>query len=223
MIIKHFFEPAGEECGTIYDDSTACEFCGVEAKCMTDLILPPKRLPNRDKLAIAETIAGERIVSASFVELFNSNHFRGAEFRPVKQQANPTLPIVGWYKPVINSDPVSIVAPTQTGVDIFDDGSKPALNSAEIYKELKLEGSWCDKHGQHKCPRGHTIGLNLISELSIRRSDFTNQDMAYTAQQVGVRRGLLRPSPLVVISPRLWRLIKEHELKGAEFEIVHLR
>jgi hypothetical protein len=222
VIIKHFFEPAGEECGTIYDDSTACEFCGAGATRKTDLILPSKRLPKPEKLAFAETIAGERIVSTLFVEVFQSHHFRGAEFRSVKTKTNPSIPSVGWYELIMNLDPVGIVAPTQAGIDVFDNGSEPPPNSAEIAEELKLE-SWCDKHAQYRCPRGHTIGLNLISELSLRRGDFNGHDIAYTTQQVGVRRGLLRPGPLLIISPRLWRVIKENGLKGAAFEIAHLR
>ena len=39
---------------------------------------------------------------------------------------------------------------------------------------------------------------------------------------VGVRRGLLRPEPILLISPKVRRAVGELGLKGWRFEIVHL-
>jgi hypothetical protein len=54
------FEPAGEECGTQYDDSSACLHCGAGAARVGPLILNTARLPNAD---YATSIASECVVS----------------------------------------------------------------------------------------------------------------------------------------------------------------
>jgi hypothetical protein len=43
-----------------------------------------------------------------------------------------------------------------------------------------------------------------------------------TKQHVGVRRGLLRPEPMLLISPRLWESVIQQKLSGMNFEVVHL-
>src|SRR5438132_848408 len=51
-IVKHVFEPTGEDCGTVYDESTGCKYCGANARRVGDLILDSRRLPSRGNLAI---------------------------------------------------------------------------------------------------------------------------------------------------------------------------
>jgi hypothetical protein len=98
---------------------------------------------------------------------------------------------------------VGIVPPTWTG-------TKPSRD---------------DEGGEHRCPRGDTIGLNLLSELWVSREDFEacQYDIAFTRQHVGTRRGLLRPRPMLLISPRLWRALEESGLKGFRVEVAHLK
>lgn len=74
------FEPEGEECGTVYDESVACEFCGAGRKQLGPLILKNGIIPKKD---IARTIAGETIVSDKFVANFNKRRLKGAVFEPV--------------------------------------------------------------------------------------------------------------------------------------------
>ncbi|HEY2787643.1 MAG TPA: hypothetical protein VGJ05_21985 [Fimbriiglobus sp.] len=222
-IITRTFEPAGEESGTVYDESTACEYCGTGATRKGYLILDQKRIPKQNKQAFAKTIAGEIIVSDAFVDIFRSNQLRGAIFRPVMQQSNPSNAIGNWFEPIIESPHLTIVPPTRCGSHPLDDGSE--LHSKKkpeiILAEIGISGSWCDRHEQYECPKGHTIGLNLLSELSVNECIFDFWDIAYTAQRVGVRRGLLRPESLMVISPRLWNLLEMHAMKGFRTEIVH--
>ena len=61
------FEPEGESCGTEYDDSAACESCGVGRRQVSELVLDIGKLRSLD---FAETIASEKILSARFVDLF---------------------------------------------------------------------------------------------------------------------------------------------------------
>jgi hypothetical protein len=96
-----------------------------------------------------------------------------------------------------------IVPPTRLGISPSRDNEKNSL----------------------RCPHGHTIGLNLISELWVSREDFeTCQcDIASTRQYVGTRRGLLRPERALLISPRLWRALEQSNLKGFGVEVAHLK
>jgi hypothetical protein len=198
--VKHAFEPVGEQCGTIYDESEACRCCGVGWQQKSDLILDARKLPKRGNLAFAQTIVPEVIVSAKLVQLFQSHRLRGAEFRAVRDKRKPHIPVADWYQPLIYSTPLTIVPPTRTGNGPFDD----------------------DPEGEYRCPRGHVIGLNVLSELYVRGEDFDDWDIAYTKQYVGCRGGVVRPEQLLVISPKLWRLLTEHGLKGFSVEVVHL-
>ena len=86
---KKTFEPAGEECGTVYDDAEACDHvfaqtpeteicghwipssidaCGAGARQVTPLFLDGRRIPRN--VDFARTIAGEIVVSARVVQVF---------------------------------------------------------------------------------------------------------------------------------------------------------
>lgn len=106
-----------------------------------------------------------------------------------------------WYQ-VLPASTVRTVPPTTTGVDPFDN----------------------DLKNEHRCPRGDTIGLNLLSELSVSASDFEKRDsdILHTAEYIGSRVGLLRPERQLIISARLFRLLRERGIKGYRAEIVHL-
>lgn len=221
VAITYVFEPAGEECGTIYDYSSACRYCGSGGLQKSDLILETRCLPKQKNIAIAKTIAGEIVVSQSFVKLLEANDLKGFEFRPVRQRMNPILVVPGWYQLLVKSTSLNIVPPTIAGITIFDDGSEQSPYQGEILDRLGIDRSWCDRFGQYRCPLGHTIGLNLISELYVQREKVEEWDIACTKQKIGVRRGLLRPESLLIISSRLRELLLHNGLKGMGFEIVH--
>ena len=158
MIVKRVFEPAGEQSGTLYDESNACRYCGSGGRQVSDLILEARSLPKSGKLSIAKTIAGEIVVSEGFVEAFQRNRFRGAEFRVVKQRKNPGLAIQGWFQLVINSAPLTIVSPTLAGITPFDDGTKPHPNQGPILDQRNIKGSWCDREGNTAV----LLGIRLV-------------------------------------------------------------
>jgi hypothetical protein len=247
LIIKHSFEPEGERCGTVYDESSACEYCGVGAKRSTDLFLRASRLPKRGNLALARTIAGEVIASEGFVRTFKAHRLRGAEFQPVRRAGRPDIVAPGWYALVVNAPPVTIVPPTRAGTAPFHElnWEHPPPASAAIAREYRpedwatliaqdvrwLEWSkqmykqdrWARRHSEYRCPEGHTIGLNILSELSVRGADFQGCDLAVTDQYIGARQGVLRPERLLVASTRLYKFLQEAGLKGITFEVAHLR
>jgi hypothetical protein len=105
-----------------------------------------------------------------------------------------------WHQ-LIATATVDIVAPTRVGIDPFDD----------------------DTRGECRCPLGDTIGLNVLSEVWLSRRQFLNCDIARTTQFVGIRRGVLRPEPLLIISPRLQRALEENKVKGVHIDVAHLK
>jgi hypothetical protein len=211
------FEPEGEACGTVYDETDACphvyvpetttfvagagnmtigpDTCGVGARQLMPLILDGRRIPRgRD---FARTIASEEIVSERAKDVLERAGIAGVTFEPVRYRGlRPRLD--QWYQIVVQSSPVDIVAPT-----------------------VACEGPFEVESTVYRCPHGHTIGLNLLSELSVEGlSDFAG-DVVRTRQCVGVRRGVLRPKAILVVSQKIRNAVVEFGLKGWRFEVVH--
>ena len=112
----------------------------------------------------------------------------------------PPRDLPAWYQLQVGSAPVRVAPPTRFGTDIFDD----------------------DPQGTYRCPLGHVAGLNLLSEVSVRREHQPETDFAITHEHVGDRRGVLRPAPLLLVTQRVRTALIEHEIKGYDLEVVHL-
>jgi hypothetical protein len=69
--IKNTFEPSGEECGTLYDETATCEICGCNRKQIGPLKLKRGSIPKKD---IARTIAGEVVISKKINDAFKKNN-----------------------------------------------------------------------------------------------------------------------------------------------------
>jgi hypothetical protein len=192
------FEPAGEECGTCYDESSACPSCKNGAKQVSPLFLDWKRIPKSKD--IARTIAGEIVVSKRVAGLFDRHSITGAKFGPVCHRPASSAESKDWFQLLIMSCEAEIVAPTKVGVNPFDE----------------------DIAGQYRCSHGDLMGLARLTEVSINHSSYNGFDIAASRQFVGTRRGLLRPERFLVVSPKLHQVIKEEKLKGCELEIAHL-
>lgn len=196
--VASVFEPAGEECGTKYDEAAACPQCGAGAKQIGPLFLDVKRIPKGKDFA--KSIAGEIVISRRASDLFLQHGITGVAFHPVRSKGAKSLELSDWSQLIVRSADAEIVAPTRVGNDPFDD----------------------DPNNEYRCPRGHLIGLNLLSELSISSATVGESDIVASRQFMGVRRGLLRPERVILISPKLWRLIDSERLKGCEIEVAHL-
>ncbi len=85
LLIVHTFEPSGEECGTQYDDSVACHFCGAGGPQVTNLFLDSRKLPKAKD--IARTIAGEIIASQRLANILQCARVSGVGFPPVYHKA----------------------------------------------------------------------------------------------------------------------------------------
>jgi hypothetical protein len=197
VVPKRVFEPAGEECGTVYDEAQACPECGAGAVQTTPLFLKGGRIPRN--VNFARTIAEEIIVTSRVVDLFRENGLRGAEFEPIRlsnrrgdaSQEHFQLNVVG---PRIELD----LARTRTGGDLFDES------------------------GEGRCSQGHVAGLALLSEVAVQRQSVPNADIVATKQMVGIRGGVIRPRPILLLSPKAWRAIESAKLGGLTVEVAHL-
>ena len=192
------FEPAGEECGTQYDESAACPSCSSGARQVSPLFLDWKRIPKSKD--IARTIAGEIVASKRMVELFESHSITGAKFGPVCHRPATSAESKDWFQLLVTSCEAEVAAPTKMGINPFDE----------------------DATGQYRCSRGDLIGLNRLSEVSISRSSYNGFDIVASRHFVGTRGGLLRPERFLLVSPKLQQVIKEEKLTGCEFEVAHL-
>ena|ERR1700741_2651331 len=196
MKIKNTFEPAGEECGTLYDETTACEICGANREQRSPLTLKQGSVSKKD---IARTIAGEVVVSENFAIAFKQRGLKGMLLEPVVFDKGTSN-----YYQLIASIEVELSHNTITGINPFDLSTS---SEGEIYN----------------CPKRHTIGLNLLSEAYVFNSlSITENDFFASKQKIGVKRGLLRPEPIYFCSPAFKKMVEEERLTGFEFEIALL-
>ncbi len=195
--IRSVFEPAGEECGTIYDEAKACPICHSGARQVTALYLPTSRIPKMKDLSA--TIAGEMVVSHKLVEAFQRHKVTGAEFAAIRSKRSPDVETPDWYQMIVPNTGIRIVPPTRTGIKPFDE----------------------DHENEQRCERGDLIGLNLLSEVSFAKETADDFDVQASAQFVGLKSGLLRPERVIFFSQRVRRLLESEGLKGAELEVAH--
>jgi len=108
-----------------------------------------------------------------------------------------------WYQLFVTSKPVRLGPSTRVGNSPFDS----------------------DLESRQRCPLelgDHVIGLNLLSQVSVPDSEWDGSDFVRSRGLVGVRRGLLCPSPLLFISKRLRDLMISNSVKGWSSEVVDL-
>jgi hypothetical protein len=203
LINTAYFEPAGEQCGTLYDEEQACPLCGSGAKQKSDLFLEWKRIPKKKDVAM--TIAREIVVSRRLVDLLHKHNVKGGEYLPVRQNEGLKSESKEWYQLSVESDAADLIPPTVVGNDPFD----------------------LDEEGRNRCPNGDLLGLNLLSEVSMKFASYSRDDIVTSKQFIGTRRGLIRPQRLILISRRLWHIFEQEKQKGEKirgirFEIAHI-
>lgn len=205
--IKTVFEPTGEECGTLYDETAACEICGANRKQASPLTLKKGTIPKKD---IARTIGGEVVVSEKFVNAARQRNLKGLQLSPIN---------VEKYYQLTADTAVELSHRTVAGVDPWD------FSEGSNGIEFTVSGGYPVKFEKevYKCPKGDTIGLNLLSEAYILNSPSINEsDFLVSKQKIGVKRGLLRPEPIYFCSPAFRKMIEEEKLSGFEFEITNI-
>lgn len=192
------FEPAGEECGTRYNYDDACVICGAGRSLDSSLQLKLAKAPNTD---FSATIAGDEvIVSERAVQELMDSELSGLKFQQIVDRNRPTSARNLYYQLLPPSSKVSVASPTTAGIHPLD----------------------LDERGQYRCPLGHTIGLNLISEIFVRAEDWNGADFVRSREYVGVRRGLLVPRPLLLVSAKMRDVLTRSTLSGWDVEPAHL-
>lgn len=210
--IKPVFEPAGAECGTVYDESVACEICGANRKQVGALRLKKGSIPNKD---IARTIAGEVVVSEKFAEVFKRYSLKGALLEPVIFDKGT----FNYYQLIASSPELELTKNTITGDNPFksSEGSSGGVYNISGY-DIIFEKE------VYKCPQGHLVGLNLLSEPYVLNTPLIKDfDFFSTKQKIGVKRGLLRPEPVYLCSYKFMKMVEEEKLTGFDFEIANIR
>ncbi len=202
LLLSSYVEPTGEECGTEYDESTACPTCGTGRTQRSPLKLDLRKAPKKKDLA--KTIADEWIVSERLATFIQDNKFRTPELNPILHCRKARKPPPLWYQLVVppEHERPRIMPPTRFGIDPFDE----------------------DEEGTYVCPEGHVLGLNILSELHLSREDWASGgwDLTFTREMVGRKAGLLRPEPLIVISQRFYQALKAQGFRGFKVEVAHL-
>jgi len=192
--VSHF-EPSGEECGTVYE--TLCQHCN-SGRQISDLILDLRRVPQHKD--ISETIAGvEWVVSSRFTQTFTENGLTGAEFHPIFDVRNPLKRSDTWHQLRVIGGAGSLAEATKTGRDPFSPS----------------EVSW-------HCPLGHSVVTQFLSEIYLKRTEWDGSDIVITKALFGQGRNLLRPTPLIFISQRMYQAISAAGLTGYSLEVAHL-
>ncbi len=194
--ILRSFEPSGEQCGTQFDETSACKICGSNRKQVGNLHLSEKSIP---KLDISRTIGGELVVSSKFASVFESQGLSGAVFLPIQTEKG-----ISTYKQLCILNEVSLSERLVAGVNPIDLSDHC---EDEVYK----------------CPLGHTVGLNLLSETWVsNREGLDVHDLWMSKQKIGVNRGLLRPAPIYFCSQAFRKMAADGNLKGIRFEVAHM-
>lgn len=222
------FRPTGEECGTKYNDAAGCPICGAGAPQITPLFVREQRLPKtRD---FCQSWGREVIVSRRVKELFARYGITGARFEMVRPKKRSNAESTDWFQFFPENSEAEIVPPTQTGDTLFGDGEDSFA---------KTDTSWVDKlppgirqgikeqfarmeEEIYNCPFGDSVGLQLLSEVTIKASTKPNFDIVATRQFIGCRRGLFRQHRLLLITPRLYQLLVSEKIKGFKVHVVHL-
>src|SRR6266513_2527414 len=80
--ITKIVQVAGEECGTVYDDSASCPICKAGRRQISPLRLDLRRGPKKGDFA--RTIANEWLVTERVGELIKNAALKGLDLRPVE-------------------------------------------------------------------------------------------------------------------------------------------
>jgi hypothetical protein len=164
--------------------------------------------PSGKELLYAALKAGIEYPSNEFYLWINGPQQRDKLERAIKEHEGRKLPkrrsLGGtspeWYQLFVTSNPVDLAEATRIGHNPFNN----------------------DIAGENRCPlglSGHVVGLNLLSQVTVRGEAWKNADLLRSRELVGMRRGLFNPKPLLFISPRLRDLLSRNHVKGWNSEV----
>lgn len=190
-------EPSGEECGTVYLETSACRHCGAGAVQDGALFLRQRAL--RRRRDVQRTLGGEVVVSRRVVDLMKKHGVSPDLFGDVYIAKRASIELSASYSQILTSqERVAASSHTRFGEHPFDE-RKGGI-----------------------CPARDTAGLNILSELTVvSGADIRAAGLMHTDRFVGTRMGLLRPERMMVISQDLYRELLSAGVTGCSFERVH--
>jgi hypothetical protein len=200
FLMTKMFEPSGEECGTIFDESTTCSICGSGTTQIGPLQLRKNSFPKSKDFAFTIAI-NELVISKRAAELFKKNKVTGVTIGPILTSKRSNEPSSEWFQLIVNNTSLESSASTRFGLNPFDE----------------------DEKGEYRCANGHKLGLNILSELRVKKDSVADFDFVSTRQFVGQRgQGLFRPHRLILVSQKVRKIIEENNLKGCRLEVAYL-
>ena len=252
---KRHFEPAGEECGTIYDDAVACPFCKAGRRQVSPLRLDVRRIPR--SVDFASTIASELVVSQRAARAFVADQVRGLQLHQVQSTSRNDGPIDltssapgrailkraaaegiepgDWEFGVWLNEPEQIADVRRAYAQRASAEDRKAQHSeTDPWYQIRPDGRPLtlsnrtrvgigpfdlDAEKAHVCPAGDTVGLNVLSEITLDEPLPDGVDFAETTQYVGNRMGLLVPRRLLIVSQRFRQTVIRHDLRGFDVEV----
>ena len=155
------------------------------------------------------------MVSEKLAKAFKRRNLKGILFEPVIFKTS----VSNYYQLIPSAPLLTLNRNTIAGGDPFD-----TSNDNTPGGEFTIQGYKVKYEPEvHKCPLGHTIGTNLLSEVHILGSTFSNNyDFYASKQKIGVRRGVLRQHPVYLCSPAFRKMVIEEKLTGFDFEVAYI-
>lgn len=196
--ISAVFEPTGEECGTRYNEFRACKYCKAGRVKETPLRLDIRKVPKA--VDMAQTISGDEwILSNNLRDILTRQFIRGAHFEPVESYQQTPPHRSSWSQLIVDAS-VEFAPDNLFGTDSFgkEDPTK------------------------YVCPLGHTKGLNLLSAPHIKRTSWDGSDIVVSSEYVGHHGGLIVPRRLLFVSQKVFRLLRDNDIKRFKVEVARL-
>ncbi len=195
--VNTMVEPAGEECGTRYDESSACPYCGAGARQEGDLFLRARAF--RRKVDFRRTLGGEVVVSRRAATVMVEAGISATCFGDVYILERGDVVLSAQYRQLLRSRAVAhVTSPTRFGEHPFDQRARGA------------------------CTQGDTGGIARLSEVTVRPDgNLAKAGVVHADKCVGLRQGLLRPERMWLVSQEVYQALASAGVTGCSFERVH--
>ena len=204
--IRKRLETDGDDANKAYDETFACPICGAHAKQVSELHFTKRNWLGKHDVAM--TLSGEVIVSKKFKDFFEDNHLKGLNFLPVyvgKKISEDCFQLSFLRE-------LTVSEKTKFGIDLFGQ-NLDIVNGKYV----------CLETDPYKCPKGDNLGKCILSEVYIKENSIpVDADFIISQQTYGGRMNLFRPYHMFFCSQRAMQLMKEHSIKGFDYEVVHL-
>jgi hypothetical protein len=198
LVPKKVVNQSGEEFGTKYLTSEGLSINGeLETQC-GPLKLNLNKIAKRHDIVV--TLGGEIIVSKKFFELCTKTSLSGILFNEVIDASNGERVSQDWFQIDVPRHCMNIIWPTLVGDDPFD----------------------IDPNRDYKKSNQSVIGLNRISQVTIESNTEATPDFSTSYQYIGIHRGLLRPRPLIFVTPKAATLLSGQNISGLKLEVVNI-